>query len=384
MDGSTRHNPPVASTVPRLVLALVAFLGVAGLGLQITGLTLDGIQLDPTGDPPFPGAARDPFSIVMALALGAALVAYAAVEQRQTGELASLSRQLTARALLLMPIAVVVDIALGGAAANGLDLPLPMESTGTVLVALLCGPFAGALTGFVALILWGMVVPQPLVLPTAPAFAVVAVLTGVLAGAAAGSGLFRPRPRRRLRALLAAGLVLLAVLGALAAHAWLLLDGLTPPPLPALDGAQGLLGMMGWVTAFALVAGAVVGLARLLFLRDVTIVAVALVGLLIGTVTALARTPIVAGVFEGTTGFGFDPWVAAVTASDGDPWLSTLRTLLLFEPLDRMLALLGTYCVAVTLIGVTARVRFPQGEWLIADDDDFALRAGTSMRATRW
>ena len=49
-----------------------------------------------------------------------------------------------------------------------------------------------------------------------------------------------------------------------------------------------------------------------------------------------------------------------------------------------MLACVGVYTVVVSIVGVTTRVRYPQGEWLIADDDDFALRVGTSMRATRW
>ena len=49
-----------------------------------------------------------------------------------------------------------------------------------------------------------------------------------------------------------------------------------------------------------------------------------------------------------------------------------------------VLGLLAGWLVIVTLIGVTTRVRYPRGEWLIADDDDFALRVGTSMRATRW
>ena len=155
------HNPRVTSRTLRLALALAAFLGVAIVGMQLTGISLDGVIPTPTGDPPLPGAAREPFALVMAAALGAALVAYAAVEQRQTGELGSLSSQLTARALWLLPLAVVLDIALGAAAANGMALPLPMESTGTILVAMLCGPFAGALTGFMSLILWGMVIPAP-------------------------------------------------------------------------------------------------------------------------------------------------------------------------------------------------------------------------------
>ena len=378
------HNPSVTSRTLRLVLAFAAFLAVAVLGMQLTGISLDGVIPSPTGEPPLPGAARDPFALVMAAALAAALIAYGAVEQRQTGELASLTSQLTPRALWLLPLAVLLDIALGAAAANGMALPLPMESTGTILVAMLAGPFAGALAGFAALVLWGTLVPVPYQLAAAPAFAVIAVATGLLVGAITATGLFRPRPHAGLRAMAASLVVLAAALIALLAHGWFLLLDVAEPPLPTLDSASGLLLVLGWVAAFVLIGAAIAGLARLLFLRDATVVAVAVAGLIIGSLTALARTPIAAGVLDGVTGFGFDPWVAAVTTADSDAWLSTLRTLLLMEPLDRMLGLVGVYAAIVLLIGATSRVRYPQGEWLVADDDDFALRVGTSMRATRW
>ncbi len=343
----------MTSRTLRLAFALAAFLAVSIIGMQVAGISLDGVIPTPTGDPPLPGAARDPF-------------------------------ELTARALWLMPVAVVLDIAFGAAAANGLALPLPMEATGTLLVALLCGPAAGALTGAVSLLLWGTVVPAPYQLPAAPAFAVIGVLVGLLAGAIVGTGLLRPRPHAGLRAMLVALGVMVAAIAALVGHGWFLLTPITEPPLPSIGGADGLMLVLGWVVAFVLVASAIAGLARLLFLRDVTVVAVAVAGLLIGAASAAARTPIAAGILDGRTGFGFDPWVAAVTAANGDPWISTLRTLLLFEPLDRMLVGVGAYVAIVTLLGVTTRARYPRGEWLIADGDDFALRVGSSLRASRW
>jgi hypothetical protein len=372
----------VSGTPLRLLLALVAFLGVTLLGAQLTGLTLDGLAPTAAGDAP--PSARDPFALVMAAALGAALLAYVVVEQRQTGSLDSLTSQLPARVLVLLPVAVVADIALGAAAANGLALPLPMESTGTLLLAILAGPLAGALAGFLALVLWGLAIPAPYVLPTAPMFAIVAVLTGLLAGGLVGTGLLRPRPRAGRRAMVVAIGALLVATVAVLGHAWFLLQGVTEPPLPTFDGADGLLQLLGWIVAFLVVGSVIAGLARLLFVRDTSVAVVAISGLVLGALTAIARTPIVAGLLDGRTGFGFDPWIAAVTATNGDPWISTLRTLLLFEPLDRMLGLLAGWLLVVTLMGVTARVRYPRGEWLIADDDDFALRVGTSMRATRW
>ena len=157
------------------------------------------------------------------------------------------------------------------------------------------------------------------------------------------------------------------------------------PPLPALDEADGLLLVLGWVTAFVLVGAAIAGLARLLFLRDATVVAVAVAGLVIGSVTAARPHPDRGRRPGRRDRLRVRPVGGRGHATNGDAWLSTLRTLLLFEPLDRMLAVRRGYCRdRHPHRRRRRRVRYPQGEWLIADDDDFALRVGTSMRATRW
>ncbi|MBI9091536.1 MAG: hypothetical protein JEZ12_20180 [Desulfobacterium sp.] len=64
----------------------------------------------------------------------------------------------TAVAIALIPVAMVVNIA-AGQAADFLGLPVYLDSIGTILVALLCGPWAGALTGIVSTIVWGMFSP---------------------------------------------------------------------------------------------------------------------------------------------------------------------------------------------------------------------------------
>ena len=46
-----------------------------------------------------------------------------------------------------MPIAIAINIILGATVANALKIPIYLDSIGTILVAALAGPIAGALTG---------------------------------------------------------------------------------------------------------------------------------------------------------------------------------------------------------------------------------------------
>jgi energy-coupling factor transport system substrate-specific component len=69
---------------------------------------------------------------------------------------------------------------------NILHLPIFLDSIGTVLVAVLCGPWAGALTGILANVVGGLVV-DPGFLPFAP----VAGVIGFIAGWLAIAGWFR-------------------------------------------------------------------------------------------------------------------------------------------------------------------------------------------------
>ena len=58
-----------------------------------------------------------------------------------------------------------------------------------------------------------------------------------------------------------------------------------------------------------------------------------------------------------------------------DAWSAILGATLITDPLDRILSCLAVY-VVVAAIAVGTRARFPQAEWIVADDDDFALRVG--------
>ena len=86
--------------------------------------------------------------------------------------------------LVLIPVALVLNIVLGQFVGSTL-VPFYLDSIGTVLIAVLAGPAAGAATGALGSIIWSLF--NPTVLP----FAAGAALIGCLAGLAARYGLFR-------------------------------------------------------------------------------------------------------------------------------------------------------------------------------------------------
>jgi energy-coupling factor transport system substrate-specific component len=87
--------------------------------------------------------------------------------------------------LALMAVGIVLNIVLGQVVSL-LKLPIFLDSIGTVIVALLAGPWAGGLTGLLTNLIWGMISD-----PVAAAFAPVALVIGVVAGLCAKYGLFR-------------------------------------------------------------------------------------------------------------------------------------------------------------------------------------------------
>lgn len=85
---------------------------------------------------------------------------------------------------VLIPIAIALNIVLGQLAPT-LGLPIYIDSIGTVLVAVLAGPWAGAATGGITNLVWSTFNPIPL------PFSIVAIVIGVVAGVAARAGAFR-------------------------------------------------------------------------------------------------------------------------------------------------------------------------------------------------
>ena len=86
---------------------------------------------------------------------------------------------------VLIPIAIAINIAVGQIVLL-LKLPVFLDSIGTVLVAVLCGPWAGALTGALSNIIWGIAI-DPGAFPWWP----VAAMIGYMAGRMAQWGFFK-------------------------------------------------------------------------------------------------------------------------------------------------------------------------------------------------
>ncbi|MCX6025971.1 MAG: ECF transporter S component [Chloroflexi bacterium] len=89
----------------------------------------------------------------------------------------NLKRQFNTITLVMIPIAIAINIAVGQLALL-IKVPLYLDSIGTILVGVLAGPWAGALTGFLSNVIWtlaGWYTP-------AIAFAGVAAIIGALAG----------------------------------------------------------------------------------------------------------------------------------------------------------------------------------------------------------
>lgn len=92
-------------------------------------------------------------------------------------------REFNTQTLVLIPVAIAINLAVGQLVL-ALKLPLYLDSIGTILVGVLAGPWAGALTGFLANVIW----TATGWFPQAIAFAGVAAIIGALAGGFARAG----------------------------------------------------------------------------------------------------------------------------------------------------------------------------------------------------
>lgn len=94
-------------------------------------------------------------------------------------------RNLTTMTLTLIPVGIAINIVVGQIN-TVLGGPLYLDSIGTVAVGVLAGPAAGAATGALSNVIWGLTINPPLM-----PFAVTAAEIGLLAGLAARLGAFR-------------------------------------------------------------------------------------------------------------------------------------------------------------------------------------------------
>jgi hypothetical protein len=354
----------VSQTWVRVAAGIAAFVVVAIVGFLVAG----GFATAPDPDTGVSQAGADAFALVLGAAFVVAVLAYCVVEYLQTQRLDSITSQFDTRTIVLIPIAIALNIVLGQAVATALKIPIYLDSIGTILVAALAGPIAGAATGFLANMLWSYVVPPPFQSSVAAAFAVVAAAIGLIAGIVARAGWMRPRPGRSGQELAIAAVVSislivgLSVLAVLGYRAIIGDEGITP------TSDDTLFLVLGWA-AILLVAGTVVGLLYLLFARrDVTAAYVVVAGVATGIVAAVLSAPISANVFGGVTGSGTDFLVAALRQGGADIGAATLGQGLISDPIDKV----TTYFVVYLILGAMAvrtKARFPQGERLIAIDD---------------
>ncbi len=95
-----------------------------------------------------------------------------------------IKKDFTTMTWVLIPVAIAINIAIGQIVVL-LKLPVFLDSIGTVLVGIICGPWAGALTGALSNTIWGLFNPDSL--PWWP----VALFIGLVAGLCANAGLFK-------------------------------------------------------------------------------------------------------------------------------------------------------------------------------------------------
>jgi Cobalt uptake substrate-specific transmembrane region len=123
------------------------------------------------------------------------------------------SRDLSTTVLALMPVAIAINIAVGSIVSL-LKLPIYLDSIGTVLVGVLAGPWAGALTGLLSNLIWALLPVPGGAGPINAFFAPVAAVIGLMAGFWGARGVFQLRaddPRVGSFLALAAGVAATAL-----------------------------------------------------------------------------------------------------------------------------------------------------------------------------
>jgi hypothetical protein len=364
---TTDSGTSTGSAWVRWLIGGLVFLAATAIGILAVDQVSDG-TFDPNTGAVM--TAANSFALILAIAMLLGSGTAFAMEWFQTGRLASVSGQFTRRVIVLMPVAIAINIVLGQTVAAALKIPIYLDSIGTILVGVLAGPIAGAATGILANILWAYVIPPPFQYPPAAAFAIVAGVIGIMAGIAGRIGIFRPRPNRSTQQLVIGGLItagLIIGLGWLASVGYELIfqTDITFAP----TGGDPLFQVLAWL-ALVLVLAAVVGVFALLFIRrDLSAAYVAVAGVTTGIVAALISAPIAAGVFGGVTGSGTDFLVAAFRQAGLDIYAATTGQGLISDPIDKTTTFVIVYLI-LTALAVRFKARFPQGERLLAADED--------------
>jgi hypothetical protein len=350
----------------RVAAGLVAFAVATYIGI---GFVDFGTKADVDPNTFINPKAANSWALILTVAMVIGAVVTYGLELVQTGRLASLAGQFGTRTYLLMAVGIGVNVILGQTVASALKIPIYLDSIGTILVGVLCGPIAGALTGGLGNILWSYVIPPPFQYQPAAAFAITAVAIGVIAGLAGRAGFLRPRPNRPYGELLAGGAITIVLVGVLAwaaskAYTQIFQTDIDLLPDPAT--VDPLFLVLGYL-AIALVVLAVVGLfALLLVRRDMTAAYVIVAGVFTGIVAALISAPIAAGVFGGVTSSGTDFLVAAFRQAGLDVYAATTGQGLISDPIDKVTTFFTVYLILSALAN-RFKARFPQGEQVLEE-----------------
>lgn len=245
----------------------------------------------------------------------------------------SIKKDFTTRTLVLIPVAIAINIAIGTLVVF-LKLPVYLDSIGTVLVGAIAGPWAGALTGALANLIWGLFTPN-----IAPFFYVAAVI-GLMAGFFGRRGVFQKESPRWVSVLIGAVFFFtLAFFVTAFVNRQTDATGYTTYPAPG-----ELLSRYLVVFLVAIVVGALVGY----FLLQKGGYA-GLAGLATGIVAAILSAPTAAYVFGGVTGAGTDLLVAAFRASGGNILSSVMAQGAVSDPFDKMTSFMVVWLILRSL-----------------------------------
>lgn len=245
----------------------------------------------------------------------------------------NIKKEFTTRTLVLIPIAIAINVAIGELVVR-LKLPVYLDSIGTVLVGAIAGPWAGALTGGLANLIWGLFNPY-----AAPFFYVAAVI-GLLAGIAGKRGAFENESPRWLSVMVGAIFVF-----SLALFIFAFTNSSTDE-----TGNTSFPSMAELFSRFAVffVIAILVGAAIGYFLLQKGGYA-GIWGLVTGIVAAVISAPTAAYVFGGVTGSGTDVLVAAFRASGGNILSSVMAQGAVSDPFDKMLSFMVVWIILRSL-----------------------------------
>jgi hypothetical protein len=344
----------MAATWTRALVGIVAFFVVLIVGLSVG-------SFDKTLDPNL-GLIQGRNTLILIFGIGVlvAFVAYALTEYAQTKRLDSITSQFDTRTIVLIPIAIAINIILGQTVSAALKVPIYLDSIGTIIVGVLAGPIAGALTGGLANLIWTYILPAPFHSDYAAPFFIVAVEIGLLAGFFGRLGFFRSRPNAPTERLAIGGIIVIALIAFILAYGYIPFYNQNGAIFFGDPNAPAIFVILGWLVALLLIA-AIVGLLAFLFVRrDLGAAYVFVAGVVCGIVSAIISAPISAAL-GGVTGSGTDFLVAAFQKGGSSLQDAVLQQGLLSDPIDKTI----TYFVVFAVLGALSRrfvSRFPQGE----------------------